>query len=673
MNLGRAQNSWWRYTAVGCFAFAATNVAAQQRYQNFEDEFNWFSMRITEVFLGVEVEGRNESSLLNGQKTPYHSDYFYAGPVLGLGLQGSVYHPNLLQFNFLAEDGIGWQEQTISRPVGNTPAGTESKTRFLQRYHGDLSFLKEKPYAVYVSADKDHNFRQYDFYNQSVVDNERYGGRTGYTAGPVPFRVGYNHLEESVVSYNRTSLRRDDTLLFEAHLERKRNATTTFSYSIDDFENQEFGIPVDQGTYYLANFYDTETFGKKEQVRLNSSLFYNRLESPTTPNETLSLQENGSVEHNKELQSNYQYSFIDQSSGSAESTGQQAQAGLSHQLYESLVSSVDLHGNTLDATSPGASSSITRYGLGLSEAYTKNLGGKSRLSLGYSGRFDQEQDENTGAILQVIDEPHTLTDGIVTYLNQPEVVIPSVEVTDSSGRTVYRLLLDYQLIPNGALVEIRRVPGSTIPNGGSILADYTVAVRPSDSFTTIGNQVSFRLDLFDNLVGLYARWNVVNNHGGETLVLQNINDRIVGTDFTWRWLRAGAEYEDYESNLAPYTAARLFQSLSFDLGREDNSTLSFNFNQAWTTYEDSATKQASYDFICRFRTRFTRYLSWTAEGGVHLNRGPGFDQTLWVARTGLEYSRGQLAVTLAYDHLYQDYLGELRQGNFLSLRAKRTF
>ena len=672
MNLVRAQNQRWHWTAVGCFVFAASNLMAQQRHRNFEDEFHWFNMRITEVSLGVEVEGRNETSQLNGQTTPYRSDYIYAGPVLGLELQGSLYHPNLLQFNFKAEDGVGWQEQTVSQPVGNTPAGTTSKTRFLQRYHGDLTFLKEKPYAVLLYAAKDHNFRQYDFFNQSVVDNERYGGRTGYAAGPVPFSVAYNHLEQNISSWNRSSSRKGDTLSFDARLERKQNATTTFAYKIDDYENQEFGIPLDKGNYHTANIFDMETFGKKDQVRLNSSLLYNRLENTRAPNQTLSIQEMGTVEHNKQLQSSYQYSFTDQSSGPAASTSHQAQVGLSHRLYESLTSAIDLHGNTQDSTSPGASSSTTRYGVGLSEAYTKKLGWKSRLSLGYSGRFDQEQDENTGQTLQIIDEPHPLTDGVVTYLNKPQVVIFSIQVTDSSGMTIYQPLLDYEIIPNGPLVEIRRVPGSTILNGGSILVDYQVVVQPSDRFTTLANQFSFRLDLFNNLIGLYARLNLVNNHGGETLVLQNITDKIVGTDFSWRGVRAGAEYENYDSNLAPYTAKRLFQSLNFDLGRDANSTLSFNFNQAWTTHQ-AATEQSSYDFISRFRTRFTAHLSWDAEGGVRLSRGPGFDQTLWVARTGLEFSRGQLALKMGYDYQYQDYLGALRQGHFFFLRARRTF
>jgi hypothetical protein len=274
--------------------------------------------------------------------------------------------------------------------------------------------------------------------------------------------------------------------------------------------------------------------------------------------------------------------------------------------------------------------------------------------------------------LQVINEPHTLTDGIVTFLNQPEVILPSVVVTDPSGLIIYRPVLDYRLQPNGDLVQIQRVPGSTIVNGGSIRVSYQAVVQPSDSFTTLANQFGFRLDLFNNLIGLYARVNLVDNRGGESMVLQDINDKVVGTDVTWRWLRAGAEYQDYDSNLAPFTAARLYQTLSFDLGPEANSTLSFNFSQSWTTYED-ATEQATYEFISRFRMRFTSYFFWNAEGGVHLNRGPGFDQTLWVARTGLEYSRGQLAVTLGYDYLNQDYLGELRQGNFFFLRARRMF
>ena len=194
---------WLRPVAAGCFIIAASNLIAQQRYQNWEEEFSWFRMRLTEIALGLEAEWQSETSKLSDEATPFKRDYIYLAPTVTLGMRGSVYHPNLLQFDLKTENGVGWQAQSLNVPAGIAPAGPESKTTFLERYHGELAFLREKPYAFFVNADKDHNFRQYDFFNRSTVDNERYGARAGYAAGPVPFSVSFNHLEEDVSNFSR--------------------------------------------------------------------------------------------------------------------------------------------------------------------------------------------------------------------------------------------------------------------------------------------------------------------------------------------------------------------------------------------------------------------------------------------------------------------------------------
>jgi hypothetical protein len=231
--------------------------------------------------------------------------------------------------------------------------------------------------------------------------------------------------------------------------------------------------------------------------------------------------------------------------------------------------------------------------------------------------------------------------------------------------------LDYLVIGHGELTEIRRAPGaSQIPNGSAVLVDYRVQTQPSDKFATLANQIHFRVDLFKDLVGVYGRLHRVNNRGGETLILQNISAKVLGADFSWRWTRAGAEYEIYDSNLAPFKSKRLFQSFSFEPSRD--SSLSLNFDQNWTAFSNGGIRRASYNFITRYRSHITRHLSWEAEAGVRLDRGLGFDQTQLVGRTGLEYSRGKLAVKLGYEYQDQNFLGEIRQRQFFFLRARRN-
>ncbi|MEI7728134.1 MAG: hypothetical protein WCO56_01080 [Verrucomicrobiota bacterium] len=645
-------------------------LMAQYRNEDQSPQFQWLRAKVTEVGVTLEVESENETRQSPNSDVSKRS-YTYIAPLVNLGIQGSIYHPNLMEFKLSGQDGVSWQQQTLNQQAGRNQPGSESAFRFLQRYHGDLNILKEKPFSLNFFADKDHNFRQFDFFNRSTVDSQRYGGRAGYQEGPLPFNLGVTHLDEQVSATIRPTTLDETTASFDIRHDRSRTSNTRLSYSYDQFDRRESGVPVQQGTYHAVNLLDDEAWGKDDRYKLSSSLFYNKLENQMLPTTSLLIQEHGIAEHTKELQSNLEYGFDNNTAGTTQSQGQNGQIALRHQLYESLSSVLETHLHTLDSSSPTASTENLRYGVGLSESYTKHVGSWGILTLGYNGRYDIEQRQNTGTIILIVGEPHTMKKGIIVYLNQPRV-IKVIRITDMTGKA-YVENLDYRLVPHGDLMQIdwETLPATTIKDGDGILVDYQVAVQPSATFTTIANQLYFRLDILKGLVGIYGRWNAVNNHGGRDVILQNISDKVIGTDFSWRWFRAGAEYELYDSNLAPYNSKRLFEAFNFE--PDANSVLGIDLDQTWFTFTDSNRRRASYSFISRYNTRFTTHLAWSAEGGVRMDRGVGFDQTMVVAKTGLEYTRNLLSLKMGYDYSDQDYLGELRTRHFFFLHIKRSF
>jgi hypothetical protein len=671
MSGGLLKNNWRFWLAAVALVWPAAVLRAQPPGRETGYEFQWFNAYLQQKFLGIEVEAEDETSRLNGGSAPYHRDHVYIAPTVGLELEGSVYHPNLLSVHLMTEIGASWQEQTLSAPNNVNPAGTETRTQFLGRYDAELQFLKQQPYAVYFTAARDHNNRQYDFFNRATVDTERYGLRTGYNDGPVPFTVTFRNWVEDVNSFLRPSHLEETTVSLDARNERSGGDHTTLSYKFDQYARRERGTFLEEGTYHTVNVSDLENLGGRGRTKLNSILFFNQLDTRTTSSRSLNVQEQLRTEHSERLQSDYLYRFDNLSLAPAETLSHSGQATLYHRLYDNLSSSLDAHGYTLDSSSPNSTYSTVRYGVGLSEGYTRRLGTWGRLTLGNNLHYDQTRQNSTGQYVSVMREPHTLTDGIITYLNQPRVLLSSVRVTDVNGME-YQLLLDYTLIEHGELIEIRRVPfTSTITNGAAIWVDYQVLASPADSYSTLANQCSFRLDLFQDLVGLYARLNTVENYGGHSLVLQNVFDVVAGVECSWRWARVGAEYEDYQSTLASFTTKRLFQSLTFDL--DEGLNLNFNFDEQWTTFLDSGIERASYNANSRLRTQLTSHLFWENEGGVRFDRGPGFDQTLFVARSGLTYLRGELAVKIDYDFQDQDYLGGKRERHFVTLRVRRTF
>ena len=236
---------------------------------------------------------------------------------------------------------------------------------------------------------------------------------------------------------------------------------------------------------------------------------------------------------------------------------------LRHQLYESLTTTPDIHGTFSRSTGPDSSLDTASYGPGLDEEYAKRLGSWWAALLGNAVEYDQQHYNSQGQSQSILDEPHTLTDGVVTLLNRPLVDVSTIRVTDSAHTIVYVENLDYVVIQQGDRTQIQRVFVGTIPNGSTVLVSYSAASLPSANYQTLSDQLLIRLDLYDGLLGLYGRLRELKNYGGSSLVLENINDKVAGVDVTKRWVRAGAEYEDLDSNISPYHAARLFEDFTF--------------------------------------------------------------------------------------------------------------
>ncbi len=628
----------------------------------------WFRLCLTHSSFDLDVEGERNTLSAPGSTGETVRERLYLAPTLDLGLKGSVYHPNLLEYTLDAKGGYVWE--TVTTTTSGTKQ-TVDQNSVLQSYLFNVHVLDGKPYAGTFFAAKDHTFRDYDFFNRVTVDVERYGGNLGWSQGPVPMTLSFAHLNETDTGLAFPTTRDENTLYFQAYNQRQRENHTQLTYSLDDFVRMENGSVTDQGQTHFVTLTDTEHWGDHDRLHLDSRIALNDLATQASPERDFTDNEHLSWEHTSTLRSFYDYSFDNVSAPEVDSYTHVARAALRHQLYESLTSTFDVHGQLTDASGGGNSQDISRVGLGLEESYVKKLGSWGRLSIGDSAYIDHTDQQTTGAAVVIVREPHTLTDGVITLLNQPNVMVGTIQVTDNAGSTTYAELLDYVVVSVGARTEIQRVPGGFIPSGGAVAVSYQAVSQPSATYQTASELLQVRLDLFSGLVGLYGRLNVVQNYGGESLLLQNLVDKVAGVDVSWKWLRSGAEYEGFNSSLAPYTQERLFQSCMFEPSA--GSTLSLDLAESWAHFPQNDTRQANYSFISRYRERLTPWLAVNLEGGIRRTRGAGFDQDLATARAGVDFGLGKLTVKAGYEYQAEDFLGEHRGRNFIYLRAKRAF
>lgn len=669
--------SKFRRPWLNLFCLGGMTQAMAQPNPSAEEGLRWMKLRISEINVGTEVEGDWERRSVSNSGQAISRKTIYAVPTLGLGLEGSVYHPNLLEFKLDTESGIGWQETSVNVAGG----GSRSDALYLMRYHAHVSILKEKPYAISLFAENEHTTRDYDFFTRATVDQQSQGARLGYTQGPVPFSLMFRHIREEISGHSRPTSLDEISLAFTASNEQSAGNRTDLSYTFNDFSRQEADAYSQDGIYHSASLIDLKTFGDKDWIKLNSSLSYNQQDSDTTPfnqrgsiqrvNKLFSDHEHLKWQHSDQLISDYKYSFNWQDSGFLNSDGHAASASLRHQLFDSLTSTFDLHGQFFSSRGAETAIDTTRYGIGLNEHYTKRLGSWGRITLGYGGLLDREERQTMGQVIFIVGEEHTLEDGVISFLNQPRVNVASIQVWDATGNLLYRPLLDYLVLTHGERTEVRRVAGGLIPNGARVRVDYTATAQPSDSFHTIAHQMQARLDFFNGLVGIYGYLNLQENEGGESIILEDVNDKVIGLDLAWRWFRSGVEYQVYDSNLSPYRTLRLFQN--FTIEANEDTTLSLDLGQSWSTFPRSDRDLATYHAIARSRTRLHPSLALNLEGGVRFQDGQGYDQQLATARADLEFRSGKLAVQAGY--LYEDetFLEETRLRHFFYLRAKRQF
>jgi hypothetical protein len=627
--------------------------------------------RIRYIRFDVEAEQSHQTGSAAGSSST--SQRLYLSPVLGIAWDYFIYHPDLVNFQILAEPGYVWQK---SGPSG----ALTTENDFLLTGNFSATLLQLKPYSTTIYANASHDTHQYDFFNTVTEDVKSYGALTGYRTGPVPVTLAFDKTYRDTTGFDSHSKSDQATLNLHAQNERKEHDFTEFSYQYNDYNNtyndsnQKF---ADSSSFHYVTLTDTEHFTRSV---LDSSVLYNHADTDGSPSDAANAMLNYSYEHTPQLRSLYDYTFSRFANQGGDTVINFGRAGLQHQLYESLQSSADIHGSHQNSTFQGAKLDLSSVGTDVGLNYTKRLGTWGRLFIGNSATFDFTDQESSGTSVFIANEPHTLVSGVPARLDQPRVItIVSVTTTPANGNIPLTENLDYTVDRSTDPWQIQIVPTSLIiVSPAQVLVNYTVEPNPSGSYTTFSDQPQIRLDLWDGMVGIYARYNYTENHANDPgFVLEDIREVQVGADFSRRGWRFNANYTDRKSSFFDYYAYSLSEGYSGRLTAE--SSLGVDLHQRWSFYPNNngstnvAEEVDFYDFMIRYDWHPLHNLEWAAEGGYQIQRGQGLNQDLFVARTYVKWLVGKLDIHLGYEYQNQQYTAQKRDRNFVFVRMTRSF
>ena len=655
---------------AGLILAADASSAMAQNWVRPEEETHWLSFQPDYASVGVSAEYYDQQVTSAGASS-YQETRTFIGPSVGLGASGSIYHPNLAAYQLNLDGSLGWDDESYHS--GGT-SGSSQELRFLGSFASVMQLLDSKPFHANLTFNYTHSYQDYDFFNRVYVDTFRYGGGVFYTTGPWKFSAHVYRVTEDATDNFAPRSSDTSTASFDVTHSRK-GGSTSFDASVSDYTRNDSGFNSHGLDYYLS-LTDAEDFGARQQYHSLLSAGYNHLETGSQPTDIYNLAGSLRADHTERLTSQHQVNYSHNTFGDSTYDSLNGSSGLQHRLFDSLTSSLTLQGYDYSARTGSASQDSWQVGLGPGFNYVKKIGARSTLSAYENLTAFHTDVQSSGGVISVPSESHTFSTGSggdFFTLRQPNVIVDSVEVwsgPNSTGTRYIPAFDAFEIAPNGQMTMIRRLAGSTLPD--NVYVSYNYNSGASGAYDTLNNTAGLRLDFFNNLWSIYARLNLNRNYGSSDLVVQDLNDLVLGTEVNWRFLRAGAEYENYDSSLSPYNAFRLFQNFTFR--PEEYSTAGLNFSESYMSYGAASREEQNYRAVFRYSRRLTGHLGASLELGANQRIGQGVDQTLAVIRPELRYSAGDFSVTVGYDFGYDEYLNALqRVSNRGYLRLQKSF
>jgi hypothetical protein len=229
---------------------------------------------------------------------------------------------------------------------------------------------------------------------------------------------------------------------------------------------------------------------------------------------------------------------------------------LTHRLYESLRTQIEIFGRLRD----GTTGSRQQFGGRISETYLKRLGEWGRLSIRAAPRISMTYDRPKGDTALAVDEPHQmarLPDPLPRLLH-PDVIESTIVVTNENcPGEICEEGEDYEVIPaGGGFVELALpVIERFLTEGDWVLVDYTYELGGRGDTLNTGVDTAVTLWILET-VGLFGRYEMTDQKlvsGNERdFRLNEYNRAVAGLQLRGSWYSAHAEFEDYDATYAPF-------------------------------------------------------------------------------------------------------------------------
>jgi predicted CXXCH cytochrome family protein len=588
---------------------------------------------------------RFQQSKVGGFDSGKTTDHFLQ-ETLSLASKGFVLHPNFLELNAAGTFGL-------SQEFFRDNQGSNNGDGHVYFYDVNALFFRERLAPLTLYANRTQNIINRDFGTSLESTIDTYGLFWDIRSKDYRTTLRAYHQEQNqkdLFGDNDFSLSQDP-VEFHSEITAIPHNTLTLDYQFNSVsQGGGSGDVIDAPstsfeTHDLNATHNLE-FGDKFQNTFTSAFSHTRQTGDFEYDRTR-IDERLRFRHTDRFETDYAYSFNEQSFTESDQTLHQVRAGFRHRLYDSLVTTGSLSGQSLDFSE----SSTDEYSANLGFDYRKKVPlGTFSTGLNF-GQIWQTNDARSEPVT-VLDVPRVSTGALPIIIQQQRILRRSVVVTDNRNLRVYSRGTDYRLDVFPDRMEIRPILGGAIASGDVVLIDYQLGPEPANTTSTFSFGVSPRYSIEEGpLKGLavYSRYLLQNqdisSDNARAFTEDDVNDVTIGLEYRFWNITLTMERQWHDSTVVPFDADRFGATWIQPIGEDLVLTVNTTYTILNYTDEDNTIKflnigaNADYQIARDFSALLS--VAWQNDQDDSFGDTRAFQQQLEV-----RWRRGQTTISL---------------------------
>jgi hypothetical protein len=482
---------------------------------------------------------------------------------VGVRGAGALFDEKIALFDVAARYGLTqeWFRQT--RPG---PDLRQESHGDLLNYDLNLSLLPRGTLSANVYASRLDSRVPRAFLPSLDRTLERYGADVFINDARFPMRFSFEHRWDELTSRTRAlnddEQRGDDQFRYEGTWQISPNQSLRLEYEYADRTERYSGTRTRfDTTRNYVTLDHTLRFGAGGKSSWET-LARLQDESGDLARDTAEASTRLRLQHTDSVASNFAAQFLRESFAELNTRSWRGEAGLTHQLGQTLTSSVQLYGLRQQADDAGRDfashyhADSTEWGAVASTAFSReNTLGRFSANLSYNHAATDTQSGRQRGV--VIAESVTFRDPLPAYLVHTDVDRMTVIVTDAERTRTYLPIRDYAVVALGRYTALRRVPTGQIADRQTVLVTYTYEVARDYDISRDRIDLRLQQEFKCGLTPYYAasvQDEDLDRSGPLSFRARNVNRQRVGATYRQKRWSAGLEYEYNDDAIDPYQA-----------------------------------------------------------------------------------------------------------------------